>query len=159
MSQRNPGLTSVRVSYYINPDLSSEKCGIRGRSQQRLDPPGGADASGEGADIGEHRLDEARLRLALRIEIKRETIEEDGGDDDGIGGLGEFGGLCRVFDAETDCDRNFGEFAQALDRSAHRRGVTRARAGNAGDRDVIDKAAGVVDDGREARFVAGGGGE
>ncbi len=64
------------------------------------------------------------------------------------------GGLLRSSEAEADGDRQSGEAAQPGDGGGDLGGIGRAGAGDAGDRDVIDEAAGVLDDAREAVLVA-----
>ena len=83
--------------------------------------------------------------------LTREALDQRRADHRGVGGARDCGGLLRVLDAKADRDRQRGEPAQPRDRGGDLGGIGRARAGDPGDRDVIEKAAGALDDPRQAR--------
>ena len=99
------------------------------------------------------------LAFPSRIQVQCQAIDDRRADHRRVGGVRHLGGLRRGLDAEPDRDRQIGEPAQPRHRLMHARRLGRARAGDAGDRDVIDEAAGMRDDRRQAGLVAGRGRE
>src|SRR6266404_5461511 len=121
--------------------------------------PGPDDPRGQGAHVGEDGVDEAGLGVVIGIEVEGEALHQGRADDGGVGGARHRGGLLRAPDAEADRDRQRGEPAQPRDRGGDIDQIGRAGAGYPGDRDIIDKAAGVLDDLWQALLVAGWSGE
>ena len=110
------------------------------------------DSLGERRDVAEDGGDEPGLGRTGGVEVLREAVDQRRADHGGVGGAGDRGGLLGSLDPEADRDRQAGRLADAGNRVAHPGGVGRARAGDAGDRDVIDKPAGALDDIRQPRW-------
>ena len=105
--------------------------------------------------IGEDGVDEAGLGAAFRVEIEGDTLNQGGADDRGVGGARHLGGLFRGSDPKADDNRQPGEPTKPGDRGGYICGIRGAGPGDAGDRDVVDEAAGTVDDARQAPLVTG----
>ena len=101
----------------------------------------------------------ARGRPAVRIEAVAHPLDQGGADHDAVGAARDLGRLLGGADAEADRDRQAGVPLDAGHRFGHARVVGRRRAGDAGDRDVVDEARGVGEHRRQPLVVSRGRGK
>ena len=114
-----------------------------------------AHALGQFRDQRRHRLDGARRRLAVLVEAVLDRVDQRRADHHAVGAFGDGARLLRGAHAEADRDRQLGVALDARHRGVDLVRVGRGRAGDAGDRDVIDKARGVGEHRRQPLVVGG----
>ncbi|PAV68585.1 hypothetical protein WR25_17083 [Diploscapter pachys] len=88
--------------------------------------------------------------------VLRHDLDDRGADDDAIGHGADRRGLRRRADAETDRDGQVGRRLQPRNGLVDRALRRLLQAGDAGDGDIIEEAAGAIEDLREARGVGCG---
>ena len=114
-----------------------------------------AHAAGELRDQVGHRLDGARRRLAVAVEAVLARVDQRRADHHAVGAGRDRARLLRGAHAEADRDRQRGVALDARDRRRDPAGVGRRRAGDAGDRDVVDEARRVREHRRQPLVVGG----
>ncbi len=117
---------------------------------------GGADGVGQRAHLVQHAAHRVGRRVAVGVEIRGQRVDQRRGDHRGVGDPHRLGGLAGVRTPKP----------MAIGRSVALRmrgmaageflGAGGARAGDAGDADVVDEARAALEHVRQARVVGGG---
>ena len=95
----------------------------------------------------------AGVGLPSAVQAAAHGFDQRRADHDAVGALRDRARLLRRAHAEADADRQFGMALDARDRGCDLARVRRGGAGNAGDRDVIDKARSVREHSRQPLVV------
>ena len=112
-------------------------------------------------DIGEHGIDEAGLGAAVGVEVDARGADQRRADDRGVGGAATAAACSGFLMPKPTATGNRVNRRSRATAVGDLGGVGRAGAGDPGDRDVIDKAAGALDDqpaGARRRWSASPGG-